>query len=59
MSYHPSDTDSQTQAYFNYELVDFSNEQIQLRLNFSEPLTVSTELTPDTVMVRLSKAFFL
>lgn len=47
------------QSYFNAKLIEFTSSEVQIRLNFSDPLLVSQGSQSDQVKVRLKKSYFL
>ena len=47
------------QTYFEYELISFTNEGLQIKLNFSDPLLISEGEEPDKVHIHLAKDLFL
>lgn len=52
-------SDQRSQVYFEANLVDFSAEGVQIKLNFSDPLLVSVGEAPDFVKIKLQKEFFM
>ena len=52
-------SEEEDQVYFDYELIDYTESGIMIRLNFSNPILVSQGNQADQIRITLSNSFFL
>ena len=56
---YEKNSEEKDQAYFGYNLTDFSPAGVTIKLNFSDPLLVSQGYDNDLVKIRLLKSYFM
>ena len=52
-------SEEEDQLYFDYEMIDYTESGIMIRLNFSNPILVSQGDQADLIRITLLNSFFL